>query len=184
MESLRFCLFYFGKNEVLVIFLTSYANSRLYDPQNGSILLDGTDIRSLDPRWLRKHIGAVNQEPVLFSGTIMENILYGIEDHETISQSELEQVLRDSHVDELASRFPNGLNCLVGQRGTLLSGGQKQRIAIARALIKVPFMGKFTYTQSLFDFLTETKNFNSRRSNERLRCRFGRAHSISADKAH
>lgn len=77
------------------------------------------------------------KEPVLFSGTIRENILYGLNPGDTIKESDFEDIVRKAHVDEFAEQLPNGLDTLVGQRGMMLSGGQKQRVAIARALIKV-----------------------------------------------
>lgn len=112
---------------------------RLYDPQNGEVYLDGHNLKELDPSWLRKHIGAVNQEPVLFSGSIRENILYGLEENEKISEEDFQRVIEEAHVTEFTKTLPNGLDTLVGQRGIMLSGGQKQRVAIARAIIKVLF---------------------------------------------
>jgi ATP-binding cassette subfamily B (MDR/TAP) protein 10 len=110
---------------------------RLYDPQEGAIFLDGHDIKQLNPGWLRQNIGAVNQEPVLFSGTIKENILYGLNLGDKISESRFQQVIKEAHVDEFVKSMPDGINTVVGQRGIMLSGGQKQRVAIARAIIKV-----------------------------------------------
>ncbi len=79
----------------------------------------------------------MNQEPVLFSGTIRENILYGLEEDVEIDESEFQKILKEAHVAEFIETLPDGLNTMVGQRGIMLSGGQKQRVAIARALIKV-----------------------------------------------
>lgn len=111
---------------------------RLYDPQSGGIYLDGMDLKDLNPMWLRNNIGAVNQEPVLFSGTIRENILYGIKDGEQReAEANFDQVVRQSFVDDFVRDLPDGYNTMVGQRGMMLSGGQKQRVAIARALIRV-----------------------------------------------
>ncbi|XP_053697104.1 ATP-binding cassette sub-family B member 10, mitochondrial-like [Sabethes cyaneus] len=111
---------------------------RLYDPQDGSVYVDGHNLKELNPTSLRRHIGAVNQEPVLFSGTIRENILYGLNHGDAISESDFERVIREAHVYEFVREFPDGLNTLVGQRGIMLSGGQKQRVAIARAIIRNP----------------------------------------------
>ncbi|XP_063707038.1 ATP-binding cassette sub-family B member 10, mitochondrial [Culicoides brevitarsis] len=111
---------------------------RLYDPQSGTIKLDGVDIRDLHPQWLRREIGIVNQEPTLFSGTIRENILYGLDSEADFNEDLLQRTLKDAHVDEIISKLPDGLETVVGQRGTTLSGGQRQRIALARALIKNP----------------------------------------------
>lgn len=110
---------------------------RLYDPERGVIQLDGVDLRQLNPKWLRTHIGAVNQEPVLFSGTIRDNILYGLPEHQPVDEAEFKRVARESYVDEFVRNLPQGYATMVGQRGMMLSGGQKQRVAIARALIRV-----------------------------------------------
>lgn len=113
---------------------------RLYDPQQGSVLMDGRNLRELNPTWLRRHIGAVNQEPVLFSGTIRDNILYGLNPDETVSAADFERICDEAHVTAFVDGLPNGFETVVGQRGVLLSGGQKQRVAIARALIRVGLM--------------------------------------------
>lgn len=111
---------------------------RLYDPQCGSIHLDGTDLKDLNPTWLRQNIGAVNQEPALFSGTIRENILYGLKDgEEHLATQHFDKVVKQAYVDDFVNSLPDGYETLVGQRGMMLSGGQKQRVAIARALIRV-----------------------------------------------
>lgn len=115
----------------------AYLLLRLYDPQTGSITLDGRDLKTLNPTWLRSHIGAVNQEPVLFSGTIRENILYGVNTGTEISEDDFQRAVREARVDEFIKQMPKGLETMVGQRGMMLSGGQKQRVAIARALIRV-----------------------------------------------
>ncbi|XP_061393741.1 ATP-binding cassette sub-family B member 10, mitochondrial [Musca vetustissima] len=128
---------------------------RLYDPVKGRVLLDNLDLRELSPVWLRQHIGAVSQEPVLFSGTIRENILYGINPGETIKESEFEEIVRKAHVDEFTEQLPNGLDTLVGQRGMMLSGGQKQRVAIARALIKNPTILILDEATSALDSVSE-----------------------------
>lgn len=110
---------------------------RLYDPEGGQVLLDGRDVRGLDVDWLRTRIGAVNQEPILFSGTIRENILYGVAEEER-GTVDFDAVCQQACVDEFVERLPLKYETLVGQRGMMLSGGQKQRVAIARALIKNP----------------------------------------------
>lgn len=110
---------------------------RLYDPDQGEVRLDGRDVREIDVAWLRTQIGAVNQEPILFSGTIRENILYGVEE-EKRDQVDFRAICRQACVDEFVARLPLGYETMVGQRGMMLSGGQKQRVAIARALIKQP----------------------------------------------
>uniref|UniRef100_A0A182NR51 ATP-binding cassette sub-family B member 10, mitochondrial n=1 Tax=Anopheles dirus TaxID=7168 RepID=A0A182NR51_9DIPT len=128
---------------------------RLYDPTQGAVRLDGSDLRDLNPSSLRRHIGAVNQEPVLFSGSIRENILYGLNMGEKISESDFERVVREAHVDEFVRNFPDGLDTLVGQRGVMLSGGQKQRVAIARAIIRNPKILILDEATSALDAVSE-----------------------------
>ncbi|XP_049836069.1 multidrug resistance protein homolog 49-like [Schistocerca gregaria] len=108
---------------------------RLYDPQLGSVSLDGCDLRNLNVRWLRSNIGVVGQEPVLFATTIAENIRYGKPD---ASQAEIEKAAIEANAHDFICRMPQGYDTLVGDRGAQLSGGQKQRIAIARALVRNP----------------------------------------------
>lgn len=108
---------------------------RLYDPQAGRILLDGKDLKDLDPEWLRQQIGVVAQEPLLFSSSISDNIRYG---RAGASDAEVEAAARAANAHDFVSRFPEGYKTLVGERGVQLSGGQKQRVAIARAVLKDP----------------------------------------------
>ncbi len=108
---------------------------RLYDPQSGRILLDGKDLKTLDPEWLRQQIGVVAQEPLLFSSSIADNIRYG---KVGASLAEVEEAARAANAHDFISRFPEGYQTMVGERGTRLSGGQKQRVAIARAVLKNP----------------------------------------------
>ena len=109
--------------------------SRLYDVTEGTIRLDGHDLRSLQPDWLRGQVGIVAQEPILFSTTIAENIRYG---RTTATQEEVEAAARAANAHDFISRFPEGYQTAVGERGVQLSGGQKQRVAIARAVLKDP----------------------------------------------
>lgn len=111
---------------------------RLYDPSKGTIFLDDYDIQQLDPVWLKKFIGTVAQEPVLFSTSIKDNILYGAEDPAKVTEERLLEISREANVHEFVQNLPQGYDTLVGERGIMLSGGQKQRVAIARALIKDP----------------------------------------------
>ncbi|NXB28795.1 ABCB8 protein, partial [Eulacestoma nigropectus] len=109
---------------------------RFYEPTAGTITLDGHDIASLDPSWLRGQvIGFISQEPVLFGTTIMENIRFG---KPGASDAEVYEAARLANADGFIRSFPEGYDTIVGERGTALSGGQKQRIAIARALLKDP----------------------------------------------
>ncbi|MCB9593624.1 MAG: ATP-binding cassette domain-containing protein [Sandaracinaceae bacterium] len=108
---------------------------RFMDPTFGRIRLDGVDLRELALEELRTAIATVSQEPVLFSGTIAENIAYGAKD---ATQEEIEQAARDAYIDDLVRSLPDGYATLVGERGVALSGGQRQRVAIARALLAQP----------------------------------------------
>jgi ATP-binding cassette subfamily B protein len=108
---------------------------RLYDPDRGEIRLDGRDLRALDPEWLRRQIGVVAQEPLLFSCSIADNIRYG---RATATDDEVALAAKVANAHDFVSRFPDGYATLVGERGVQLSGGQKQRVAIARALLKDP----------------------------------------------
>ncbi|HTP29419.1 MAG TPA: ABC transporter transmembrane domain-containing protein, partial [Anaeromyxobacteraceae bacterium] len=108
---------------------------RLYDPDRGCVRLDGHNLRELDPRWLRRQVGVVWQEPILFSTTIAENIRYA---RPEATEAEVEAAARTAHVHEFVSHLPEGYATEVGERGIRLSGGQKQRVAIARAVLKDP----------------------------------------------
>jgi ATP-binding cassette subfamily B protein len=109
--------------------------TRLYDPDAGRVLVDGHDLKELSPDGLRKRIGVVAQEPILFSCSVADNIRYG---RAGATDAEIEAAARTANAHEFVSRFPEGYATLVGERGVQLSGGQKQRIAIARAVLKDP----------------------------------------------
>jgi len=108
---------------------------RFYDPQAGRIRLGGVDVRELDLAELRRRLGVVPQDVVMFSGSAADNIAYGSPgaERDVIAQS-----ARAAHADEFLERWPDGYETFLGERGMRLSGGQRQRIAIARALIKQP----------------------------------------------
>lgn len=108
---------------------------RFYDPLEGRVLLDGVDIKSYNVKWLRQQIGLVSQEPLLFSGSILDNIRYG---RPNATQAEVEEAARSANAHDFISALPDGYNTQVGERGVQLSGGQKQRVAIARAVVKQP----------------------------------------------
>jgi ATP-binding cassette subfamily B protein len=105
-------------------------------PTSGRLLLDGTDMNTLDLRTYRRFVSVVPQESILFDGTIRENVAYGMEDE--ADEEAVRAALRDANATEFVDRLPQGLDTLVGERGARLSGGQKQRLAIARALIRDP----------------------------------------------
>lgn len=108
---------------------------RFYDVQDGSICIDGQDVRSVTQRSLRQAIGLVQQDVYLFDGTIAENIAYGRPD---TSFEEIVEAARRANIHEFIESLPDGYDTVVGERGSRLSGGQKQRVAIARVFLKDP----------------------------------------------
>jgi ATP-binding cassette, subfamily B, bacterial len=108
---------------------------RFYDVTEGSVMIDGVDVRSVPVAEYRRHIGLVLQEPFLFFGTIAENIAYGKPD---ATRAEIIAAARAAHAHEFILRLPHGYDSLVGERGQGLSGGERQRISIARALLIDP----------------------------------------------
>jgi ATP-binding cassette, subfamily B, multidrug efflux pump len=106
---------------------------RLYDVEEGTIRINGTDIREWDLEKLRDEISFVAQEPFLFSGTIRDNIRFGNPDADDASVMEAAKM---ASFDDAIMALPEGLNTIVGEKGVILSGGQKQRLAIARAFIR------------------------------------------------
>ncbi|KAH5276208.1 hypothetical protein HBI71_036660 [Parastagonospora nodorum] len=117
---------------------------RWYNPTSGAIKLDGRPIDSLNLSWLRRNIRLVQQEPVLFRGTVFDNIAHGLvgTDLEKAPREEqmshVVEAAKIAYADDFISQLPNGYDTEIGQRGGLLSGGQKQRIAIARSLVSNP----------------------------------------------
>jgi subfamily B ATP-binding cassette protein MsbA len=108
---------------------------RFFDPVHGAVLIDGVDVKSVELKALRARIGLVPQEPMLFAGTVRDNLLYG---RDGASEEEIVQAARDAHAHEFISRFPRGYDEEIGERGVTLSGGQRQRMAIARVMLKRP----------------------------------------------
>jgi subfamily B ATP-binding cassette protein MsbA len=106
---------------------------RFYDVKSGGILIDGVDVRDVTLASLRRQIGFVTQETVLFDDTVGRNIAYGAP---TASQEEIEAAARAAHADEFIARMPHRYDTIIGERGQRLSGGQRQRLAIARAILK------------------------------------------------
>ena len=113
---------------------------RWYDPAAGEILLDGLDIKSLNVRWLRRQIGYVQQEPVLFNASVYENVAHGLYGTEMDNLPEkekrklVEEACIEANADVFIQGLPEGYNTNVGERGALVSGGQKQRIAVSLLL--------------------------------------------------
>jgi len=108
---------------------------RFYDPQVGQVLVDGHDVRTVTLSSLRKSLGIVTQEVILFNDTVRNNIAYGLGD---LPQEQLEEAARAANAHDFIVRMPNGYDTVIGDRGTKISGGQRQRLSIARAILKNP----------------------------------------------
>jgi ATP-binding cassette subfamily B protein len=118
-----------GKSTVIALI------ARFYDPTAGKVTVDGHDVRDLALPSLRRHIGTVLQNPFLFSASIRDNIAYGVPD---APEEAVVAAAKAANAHDFITRFPNGYDTKVGERGVTLSGGQKQRVAIARALLYDP----------------------------------------------
>jgi len=125
---------------------------RLHDPNTGTVRLDGVDIRDLKQQWLRRQIGVVLQDALLFNDSIAHNIAYGRPD---ASNKDIEAAAAMANADGFIRRLPNGYDTLVGERGNRLSAGERQRVAIARALLKDPPMLILDEATSALDAETE-----------------------------
>ncbi|MCB1454488.1 MAG: ATP-binding cassette domain-containing protein, partial [Rhizobiaceae bacterium] len=106
---------------------------RFYDPDTGTIAIDGTDIRSLEPRDLRAQMALVPQDTVIFASSALDNILFG---RPEASREDAVAAARAAHAEDFIQALPQGYDTMLGERGVMLSGGQRQRIAIARAILK------------------------------------------------
>jgi ATP-binding cassette subfamily B (MDR/TAP) protein 1 len=109
---------------------------RFYDPISGRITYDGQPLTELCPRKYRSHVSLVQQEPVLYQGSIRDNIAMGL--NEDVSDAQIEEAAKQSNIYTFVTSLPEGFSTLCGSRGTQISGGQRQRIAIARALVRQP----------------------------------------------
>ena len=127
---------------------------RFYDPQAGSLALDGIDIRELDPQELRSHIAIVSQQPTMFTGNVWDNIRYGRPD---ASDDEVREAAESAFASEFIEKLPEGFDSYLGESGIRLSGGQKQRIAIARAILKDPEILLLDEATSALDAESERK---------------------------
>ena len=116
-----------GKSSVARLLL------RLFDPQQGRVLIGGRDLKTLDPEAVRRMIAVVHQDTYLFYGTVEENLRLGKPDAD---HDEIEAAARDANAHEFISLLPQGYQTMIGERGVMLSGGQRQRLAIARALLR------------------------------------------------
>lgn len=141
-----------GKSSILALLL------RFYNPSQGRILIDGKDIKDYNLRWLRTQVGLVQQEQLLFSSSIRDNICYG---NQSASETEIVEVAMKADIHEFISNLPDGYNTVVGEKGCQLSGGQKQRIAIARTLLKRPAILLLDEATSALDAESERAVMNA-----------------------
>ena len=149
---------------------------RFYDPSEGSVRVDGQDVRDLQLADLRRHIGVVTQDPFLFSTSIAENIRFGKPD---ASEEEVRAAARTAQADDFIEALPDAYETVVGERGFTLSGGQRQRIAIARALVMDPRILILDDATSSVDAETESRIRTALREVMRGRTTFIIAHRPS-----
>ncbi len=129
---------------------------RLYEPSSGRVLIDGNDIGKVSVRSLRRQIGVVTQETVLFRGTIASNIAYGLTP-EQAPRAKIEEAARRAHAHGFIEKLPQGYDTPVGEQGLTLSGGQRQRIAIARAILRDPAILIMDEATSMIDTESEAQ---------------------------
>jgi len=134
---------------------TASLMARLYDPTEGSVFLNGRDIRSIPPAERARRVGVIPQEPFLFSGTVRENIVYGNAEYAGYSTGQLTELLQKSDLSSLLSRFPEGLDTKVATSGASISLGQKQLIAFMRATLRRPDLLILDEATANIDTVTE-----------------------------
>jgi ATP-binding cassette subfamily B protein len=127
---------------------------RLFDATGGSVLVDGIDVRELDPGALSRAVGFVPQKPYLFSGTVASNLRYGNPD---ATEAQLWHALETAQARDFVAAMPEGLDAKIAQGGTNVSGGQRQRLAIARMLVHQPEIYLFDDSFSALDYSTDAR---------------------------
>lgn len=135
-----------GKSTLIQLLL------RFYDPSSGAVEADGIDLRQIRQAWYRSHVAVVMQDPILFSGTLAENIGFAAD---SADQAAIESAARKAQAHDFITSLPDGYQSRVGERGVTLSGGQRQRVAIARALMRDPKMLILDEATSALDSVTE-----------------------------
>lgn len=149
---------------------------RYFEPNQGSILMDGVDIRQLDVTGYRRRLAIVHQEVDVFNGTLLENLTYG---NRNASFEKVQEACRIARVDEVIEQLPQGYNTVVGERGVRLSGGQRQRLGIARALLVEPDVLVFDEATSSLDYESERSIQLAMRSIQGTRTTIIIAHRLS-----
>ena len=157
LHDLNFCV---QKGEVIGIIGESGCGKstlvnlipRFYDATQGTVSVDGRNVKDYPFLQLRSQIGIVPQQSILFKGTIRDNITYGIEN---VSEEQLQEVVKAANLTDLIESLPKGLDTMVGEHGGKLSGGQRQRISIARALIRNPQVIVLDEATSALDSISE-----------------------------
>jgi ATP-binding cassette, subfamily B, multidrug efflux pump len=127
---------------------------RLFDTTSGQVLVDGVDVRDLDPEFLSNRIGLVPQRPYLFSGTVASNLRYGKPD---ATEGDMWEALQVAQAADFVQAMPGGLDAVIDQGGANVSGGQRQRLSIARALIRKPEIYLFDDSFSALDLTTDAR---------------------------
>lgn len=152
---------------------------RIYDPPEGSLLIDDHDIRSIPLKTLRRQIGYIPQDTFLFSDSIRNNIIFG---NDAAAEDEIEQAARAAQIHDSIMEFPGGYDTMLGERGINLSGGQKQRLSIARAILKKPRILILDDALSAVDTVTEEAILNNLRRIMKDKTCFWISHRISSIK--
>ena len=127
---------------------------RLYDPEQGAVFVDGQDLRRVSVRSLRKQVGVVSQETVLFEGSVRDNVAYG---KPTATDAEVSAAMDRARATEFVEQMPGGVKASIAERGTSLSGGQRQRLAIARAILRDPAILSLDEATSMIDAGSEAR---------------------------
>jgi len=145
-------------------------------PSGGELLVDGNNISEINLRSYRKHIAVVPQNTLLFSGSIRDNITYGLQ---SVSERQLNEAIKAANLAELIDNLPEGLDTKVGEHGNKLSGGQRQRLAIARAIIRNPKVIIFDEATSALDSVSESLILDAMTNLTKNRTTFVVAHRLS-----